>query len=121
MNIVNKTQIEQDLEQIQKLADRAQQYITVSANSINKSFNAFWSLPDDRLQTLLQDLVDRDMLTGIFASHELAATSINAILADIGYEGSLCKTVPTREFSIEDGKVVVVPLPEPETDPIVED
>jgi len=115
MNIVNKTQLEMDLDSIQKQTTRTARRITTAARALNASHSVLWGLPDDRLQAVLQELVDTGQIQSVFDAHLLAANSLNAVLETMGTPNIKCAAVAGREFTISEGGIVeVVPIPEVE-------
>jgi hypothetical protein len=87
------------------------------AECLNRAHRDFWSKPDSELQPFLQALLDDGKLQELFDDHEFYAASTNAMLAR--YDSpAICNTGALRQFSIEDGVVVLTPIPEPV--PIIE-
>lgn len=118
MDIVTKTQLQQDLEQIQLDAVQSEQAIENAISRLNDTHRNFWNLPDDRLESVLQHMVDADMLDSVFMTHLNSATDLNKLATDL----ELSKRAiigPSREFTVTDGIVTLTPIPEttPEPDP----
>jgi hypothetical protein len=82
------------------------------AECLNRAHRDFWSKPDSELQPFLQALLDDGKLQELFDDHEFYAASTNAMLER--YDSpAICNTGALRAFSIEKGKVVMTPAPEP--------
>ena len=69
MNLYQKSQLEQDLELIQFSAKKTINFISMTIQSLNSSYDALWSLPDDRLLAVLQHFFDSGKLENIFNQH----------------------------------------------------
>ena len=105
MNIINKTQLQKDLESIQKKIDSSEDAIGIAIDRLNDARKHFWSLPDDRLSELLQHLHDWDELEGLFTAHNEYADDLN-VLADTHTEITRRAAIGRgRDFTITDGVV----------------
>lgn len=118
------TQLEQDLEAIDKPLQRIESRTRANAADLNQSLNTFWSLPEDRLLAVLNHYGPA-VVNEIFTAHARNAEAMNALLADRGIE-PIAKIGSVRELTLVDGVFGLVPLPEPEIvdlpidDPIIE-
>lgn len=89
------------------------------AECLNRAHKDFWAKPDSELQPFLQALLDDGKLQELFDDHEFYAASANAMLER--YDSpAICNTGVLRQFSIEDGTVVLAPIALPEPEPIIE-
>ena len=113
MNITEKTQTQTDLDNLEKRVQKATQALTYCASQLNNAYDSVWNLPDDRLQALLQSMVDSGKFQEVFGVHAKAAAYINELLLDAG-SSEIAKENAGREYTIENGVVTVAPLPEPE-------
>jgi hypothetical protein len=86
------------------------------AECLNRAHRDFWAKPDAELQAFLQALLEAGQLQELFDDHEAYAASTNAMLTRYG-SAPICATGATRAFTIEDGNVVLTPIPEPEPEP----
>ena len=111
MDIVNKTQLQQDLEQIQLDAVRSEEAIETAISKLNDTHRNFWNLPDDRLQAVLQHMVDGGILDAMFTAHLNTATALNALASDLDLNKRAIVGA-SREFTVVDGSVTLTPLPE---------
>jgi hypothetical protein len=117
--ITNKTQVQKDISKIDQFADSTILAAAAFAHSLNNSYNSLWSLPDDRLLTILQAMYDEGTLMKVFSDHNYAATSVNNILKNGGYENVTAYDKAPRELVITDGVLsfkpdpIVVEEPEP--------
>jgi len=116
MDIVTKTQLQQDLEKIQLDAVQSKEAIENAISKLNDAHRNFWNLPDDRLESVLQHMVDENLLDSVFMTHLNSATDLNKLATDL----DLAKRAiigPSREFTVTDGVVALTPLPETVPDP----
>jgi hypothetical protein len=86
------------------------------AECLNRAHRDFWAKPDEELQAFLQALLEAGQLQDLFQDHEAYASSTNAMLTRYG-SAPICATGALRAFTIEDGVVVLTPIPEPEPEP----
>lgn len=114
MNITNKTQNEKNLDALEKRVNKATLALIQTANALNDAYSCVWTLSDEQLRELLQSLLDNDKLQDVFNIHAQSAASINALLDAIDYTGVRAKEGAGREYTIVDGVVEIIPLPEPE-------
>lgn len=114
MNLLSKTQTEQHLLRLEKFTVKTNQLISATISNINNGYSYLWNLPDVELQDVLQNLLDNGKLVQLFENHYLAATSLNAIQDGTGASGGRALAIAGREFTVTDGVVAVIPLPEPE-------
>lgn len=114
MNITNKTQTQKNLDNLEKRVNKATLALAQTANALNDAYSCVWSLPDEQLRELLQYLVDNNRLEEIFTIHAQSAASVNTLLEAIDYNGVRAKEGAGREYTIVDGIVEIIPLPEPE-------
>jgi hypothetical protein len=103
--ITNKTQLQKDIDSIDQLSDTAVLAASAFAQSLNNLFNALWSLPEDRLLSLLQRMYDDGTLLIMFGNHNYAATSINTILNNGDHKGVRAYDTVPKEIQIIDGAV----------------
>jgi len=108
--ITNKSQLQIDIDSIDKSAESATLAFKAAAFTLNNSYDSLWNLPEDRLLAVLQTMYNDDTLTSVFAQHNTAAAYVNTI---VGYEAA--KIVAPREIVITDG-VLSFPV-EPESEP----
>jgi len=121
MNLTNKTQTDKDIEMLEASASQSLRVVVAAAQTLNRSYHEAWSLPDERLEPLLQQLLATDKLTEVFTKHQTAATALNVILDSEGYAGERAIAVAGREFTVDaDGVLTLTPLPEPEPEPAPE-
>ena len=113
--ITNKSQLQIDIDSIDKSAESAMLAFKSAAFTLNNSYDSLWNLPEDRLLAVLQTMHDDDTLTSVFAQHNTAAAYVNTI---VGYEAA--KIVAPREIIITDGVLSFLIMPEPEPQIILE-
>jgi hypothetical protein len=124
MKIINQTQTEKDLSDLQQSINRSLRTVIAAKDELNRAHSQTWNLPDDRLLAILQELYNRGKLEEVFTNHYIAATSLNAILTSAGYDGSLAIATAAREFEVTDGVISLVEVEvveEIETPPIEEE
>lgn len=89
--ITNKTQLEKDIDQIEKFADNTIRALKAAVISLNNSFDFFWGLPNDRLESVINKLSSNGILEDIFDKHFKTATVFNNILESNGVMDVRCK------------------------------
>ena len=115
MNITDKTQLQINLDNLEKRVSKATLALQNAANTLNVAYDAVWDLPEDQLLECLQELVNTNKFEQIFGIHENAATSINSLLDAVQAPGVRAKVGAARVYTIADGVVALEPLPEPES------
>jgi hypothetical protein len=105
--ITNKTQLEKDIGQIEKLADNTIRALKVAVSSLNNSFEYFWGLPNDRLESVINELLVKGVLEDVFEKHFKAATAFNDILESNGVMDIRCKSEKPKviTFGMEGVKI----------------
>jgi hypothetical protein len=105
--ITNKTQTQKDIDQIEKLADNTIRALKAAVSSLNNSFDYFWSLPNDRLESVINELLVKVVFEDIFEKHFKTATAFNNILASNGVMDIRCKSeIPkVMTFDVEGVKI----------------
>ena len=109
--LVPQTQLEQDLSNITRAANGTTYYAQLLVTALNAAHAAVWSLPDDRLNAVLNHL-GPEAVTGLVALQAATATALNQSLDAAGDAGSRAVVNPSREFSWNGTSVVLVPLAE---------
>jgi len=115
MNITDKTQLQINLDNLEKRVSKATLALQNTANTLNVAYDAVWGLPEDQLLECLQELVNTNKFEQIFGIHENAATSINSLLDAVQAPGVRAKVGAARVYTIADGVVALEPLSEPES------
>lgn len=113
MQLINKTQTELDIRSLENRILQTLLSLKVAATQLNYAYDSVWNLSDDRLQKLLQALVDANKFEEIFALHAQSAEYINTLLVAAG-DKAIAKEGAGREYAITDGIVAIVPIPDPE-------
>jgi hypothetical protein len=115
--LVPQTQLEQDISAISRAAAGTTYYGQLLVTSLNNAHSAVWQLPDDRLVAVLNHLGEQSV-TGLVQLQSATATSVNSSLDLAGDAGPRAIVEPGRQFSWDNGSVVLVPLPaaEPPTE-----
>jgi hypothetical protein len=110
MLIINtKTKLQENLENIEAPLQRIDTRTKANAEDLNQSLNAFWSLPDNELEEVL-NYHGVEKVQAIFAAHEKYATAFNELLSDRGL-GAIAQIGAKRELTIDsNGVFSVVPL-----------
>lgn len=117
MNLIQKTSTTEHLLKLEKISAKTNQLVNAAIMSLNDGYKYLWSLPDDQLQSVLQALLDNGKLVELFETHYFAATSLNGIQDASGVSGNRAIAVAGREFTVDNGTVTVIPLPEQEETP----
>lgn len=121
MQLINKTQTEKNIDNLEKRIDKATLALAQTVNALNSAYECVWTLPDEQLRELLQCLFDNNKLQDIFNIHAQSAANINALLDAINYSGARAKEGAGREYTIIDGIIGVIPLLQPEPVVNIED
>lgn len=111
MQLLNKTQTQLDIETLESRVFQTLLSLKAAAAQLNNAYDSVWSLSDERLQALMQTLVDAGKFEEIFTLHAQSANYINTILVGAG-ETPIAKTGAGREYTIsENGVVSIIPIP----------
>jgi len=110
MNITDKTQLQINLDNLEKRVSKATQALQNAANTLNVAYDAVWSLPETQLLECLQELVSTNKFEQIFGIHENAATSINSLLDAVQAPGIRAKVGAARPYTITGGVVTLEPI-----------
>ena len=108
MNLKDKTQLDIDIEAIEQGADTFLRSIKSAIFSLNNAYDQVWSLPNDRLQSVLQYLYNNNKLQILLENHYFAATSLNEIMDRGGSTGTNAISIKGREFTIDNNIVTIV-------------
>lgn len=100
MELIQKTTLDRNLGKINDLIATNVNVFAAGAKTLNNTLNQFWGLPDAELEELLNEM-KLAKVNAVFIAHNYAATSVNKILDDSGYEGERAITVPLKEFTID--------------------
>jgi hypothetical protein len=113
MNLREKTQLDLDIEQIEQSADTFLRSITSAITTLNDAHKGVWSLPDNRLQAVLQYLSNVKKLQPLLENHHFAATYLNSILQRSDIQTPTAITTVSKPYILnEDGSVVLAPTEE---------
>ena len=107
--LVPQTQLEQDISAISRAANGTTYYGQLLVTSLNNAHSAVWSLPDDRLEAVLNHLGE-ESVTGLVQLQSASATALNQSLDAAGDTGPRAVVQPGRQFSWDSGSVVLLPL-----------
>jgi hypothetical protein len=115
--LIPQTQLESDLANIARAANATTWYGQLLVTSLNNAHASVWSLPHDRLTAVLNHLGEQ-AVTGLVQLQSATASALNQSLDAAGDAGPRAIVQPGREFSWDNGGVVLVPLPaaEPPTE-----
>lgn len=111
MKLLTKTQEQEDLDNLVKRIDKVRLALSASVHALNLTYDSVWCLPDNRLQPLLQLLLDINKLEEVLSAHVKAASYINELLDLAEDNGIRAKIEQGREYIIENGTISLVPLP----------
>jgi hypothetical protein len=109
--IVPQTQLEQDISSISRAASGTTYYGQLLVTSLNNAHAGVWSLPDDRLVAVLNHLGEQ-AVTGLVQLQSATASALNQSLDAAGDTGPRAIVEPGRQFSWDNGSVVLVPKEE---------
>lgn len=105
------SRLHDNLSKIDAPIKRIEKRITACINDLNESFNAFWSLPDDQINEILENL-GIEGIQNIFKAHDTNGNFFNQLLESRGVSSPRTILVVPREIEIINGNFQVVPLPE---------
>ena len=115
------TRAQRNLLRIQTDEERTLQAIEAAVIAVRVGYEFVWQLPDEELQELLQELYDTpteapfgNELNRLLHRHYTAATSLNGILGSAGREGVRAADTAPRAWNITDGRIELIPLPQPD-------
>lgn len=107
MQLITKSQVDIDISNIEDSIRSFINAINASIFTLNNTYNALWSLPDERLRNVLQKLYDESKLIEVFTNHNFSASSLNAIQLKSNPSGPKAIDVAGREFEIVNGVVTL--------------
>ena len=107
--LVPQSQLEQDISSISRAASGTTYYGQLLVTALNNAHSAVWSLSDDRLEAVLNHLGEQNV-TGLVQLQSATAAAVNSSLDAAGDTGPRAIVQPGREFSWDNGGVVLVPL-----------
>jgi hypothetical protein len=112
--LIPQTQEEQDLQELARRVNAAEYYSQLAADALNGIGAFTWSLPDDRLESLLENpKLGQARVTGLMQLLGAQAQAFNMAFEAAGSPTRVNAT-PAREFSWSSPTdVLIVPLPEP--------
>lgn len=119
----DQTTLQANLSKIDAPIQRIQKRIVACVNDLNESFRAFWNLPDEQINEILE-YHGVEATQAIFGAHNFNGAAFNKLLEDRGISTPRVILTPPRELEVVDGNLQVVPLPEPEVvveEPILEE
>jgi hypothetical protein len=111
--IPDPTTLDANLVRINKPIDRIAKRTIANIHDLNESFQAFWNLPDDQINEILNHH-GIEATQAIFGVHNVNGAAFNKLLEDRGISTPRVILTAPRELQIVDGNLQVVPLPEPE-------
>lgn len=112
MKLINKTKTVSNIEEIEKTIAAFSNAISSAAHILNMSYHALWSLPDDELEDVLNELSRSDKLQNLFEDHYFTANALNSIIGKIsGSSASIAINTPAKQLNFSDsGIITVAPL-----------
>jgi hypothetical protein len=116
--LIPQTQQEQDLQEFTRRVAAAEYYSQLAADALNNIGAFAWSLPDARLESLLENpKLGEARVTGLLQLLGAQAQAFNMAFEQAGSPTRVNAT-PSREFSWSSPtNVVLVPLPTPTPEP----
>lgn len=114
---IEKSTLEKNLEKIEAPLLLVENCTKTAIHNLNDSFNAFWSLPDDQIEEIL-NYFGPLKVQEVFGAHFEHAVGFNKLLDSRGVGGNWTRaiTVKPREITMdENGVMSLVPLPVEET------
>jgi hypothetical protein len=115
IDLINKSQAQKDVEQVNSTLYPVIQNIIAAIRALNNSRQFFWSLPDDRLNSIFAE-IGTEKLQAVFENHKASAELLNELARRCGVD-VVAEIGAMRKLLIVDGLVQVVPEPEPQIEP----
>jgi len=110
--MITQTQLEQDISNADRAAQGTSYYGGLLVTALNRAAWAIWTLPDERLEAVLNHL-GAAKVQELLQAHAGIGTALNAALDAQGEGGSRVRVEQPRQFTVgEDGHITLVPLPE---------
>jgi len=100
MELVTKTQLEQDLDALLENINTAALAASATAQTLNNAHAAFWGLPDDRLIAVLNSL-GAEKVQSMFDEHFAIASACNAFMDAAAHDGVRAITIRGREIAVD--------------------
>lgn len=116
IDLTNKSQAQKDVEYVNASLLSVIANIEGAIYALNNSRNAFWLLPDDRLDAMLIE-IGADKLQSVFANHKHSAELLNILAERCGIEARAVIGAMREIELIEDNFQLVKPEPEPQPEP----
>lgn len=114
--MITKTQLEQDIANADRAAQGTIYYAGLLADALNAAAAAIWTLPDERIEDLLNHL-GAVRVQELLQAHGAIGAALNASLDAQEAGGSRVGLEQPRTFTVdENGHIALVPLPEPESE-----
>ena len=114
--ILPVTPLEADMANIQRAAQGTTYYGQLLVQSLNAAHASVWSLPDDRLEAVLERLGPQTV-AGLVQLQSQTAAALNASLDAANDPGPRALVQPGREFTWQGDQVIITPLPQPAPEP----
>lgn len=112
--MITKTQLEQDIANADRAAQGTIYYAGLLADALNAAAAAIWTLPDERLEALLNHLGEA-RVQELLVAHVAIGAALNASLDAQEAGGSRVVLEQPRTFTVdEQGHITLVPLVTPE-------
>jgi len=113
--MITQTQLEQDIANADRAAQGTIYYGGLLVTALNRAAWAIWTLPDDRLEALLNHL-GAAKVQELLQAHAGIGTALNTALEAQGAGGSRVSVEQPRQFTVDEGgHITLVPLVAPET------
>ena len=119
IDLTNKTQAQKDVESVSAALASVVANIKGAIHALNNARDAFWFLPDDRLNAMFIE-IGADKLQDIFTNHKASAELLNILAERCGIE-TRAVIGAMREIELIEGNFQLVkPAPEPKPEPALE-
>ena len=118
IDLTTKTQAQKDVESVNASLLSVIANIEGAIYALNNSRNAFWLLPEDRLDAMLIE-IGSDKLQTVFANHKASAELLNILAERCGIEARAVIGA-MRKIELIRGNLQLVksaPKPEPQPEP----
>lgn len=109
MELIVKTQLEQDIDALIVNIDTISRAAAATAQTLNNAHAEFWALPDDRLLAVLNSLGSEKVQT-LFDSHFAVGNAINVFLETADGPATRAITVRGRSIVFENGAYALASL-----------
>ena len=114
MKLTPKTKTLETIDKLENYILQTNKIISAAIININQGHKELWSLPDNEVEEVLQQLLENGTLRQLFENHYICATYLNLIQDNTGSGGPRAIAKAGKEYILTDeGKIKIVPWVDP--------